>query len=87
MIQLIVGYDIIMICNTFKIHETKHIKFATYFRANISFSVIPSSDVEHAKTNIKIPNEVWMGMYDARRWDARPGKRNVINPPSHWNSE
>ena len=32
--------------------------FVTYFRANISFSVIPSREVEQANTNIKIPKDV-----------------------------
>ena len=57
----------------------------TYLSAKISFSVIPSNDVPQAKTNIKIPNDVWIGMYDDLRWDASPGKRKVMNPPSHYN--
>ena len=39
----------------------------TYLSANMSFSVMPSSDVPHAKTNIMIPNDVWIGMYDDLR--------------------
>ena len=56
----------------------------TYLSAKMSFSVMPRSDVPHAKTNIMIPNDVWIGMYDALRWDARPGNMKVMNPPTHY---
>ena len=53
------------------------------YSANSAFSVIPSSAVTQARTKINIPKKTWTGMYDVRRWDARPGNRNVIRPESH----
>ncbi len=47
------------------------------------FSVIPRSAVTQAVIKMNSPKNVWSGMYEARRCEARPGNRNVTMPANH----
>ena len=59
----------------------------SYPSPNMAFSVIPNKAVAQAHTNIIRPKKIWTGRYEDFKCDAKPGKRKVINPASHWKSE
>jgi len=56
----------------------------TYMMLKRRFSVMPSRLVPMAVTSIIVPQNPWMGRYDARNHDDATGNTKNIKPSTHW---
>lgn len=55
--------------------------------AKNAFSDNPNNAATTEQIKAMFPKYTWIGMYAARKYDFKPGKKKVTNPVTNWNKK